>query len=184
MGLAEFLEWEAAQPDRWELIAGGPRAMVGGSVAHNLVSGNLFACLRAALRERGGDCLAYLDGLKVVTPSEEVLYPDVMVACGPRDPLATQILDPLLVAEVLSPTTEAQDRSRKWFAYQTIPSLRHYLLLAQDRPSVEVFSRAGEGEAWRYERLDGAAVVLTLPALAIELRLAELFERVRSAAEG
>jgi Uma2 family endonuclease len=98
--------------------------------------------------------------------------------CSPLDPQERFVRTPVVIVEVLSPSTERQARGAKWLAYQSLPSLRHYLLVAQDRAQVEVYSR-GEGAGWVYEVVrDDLGRLVPLPAIGVALTLGEIFEGV------
>ena len=117
---------------------------------------------------------------RVVTPRGDVMYPDVVVACGARRDSDKQIRDPVVVIEVLSGSTEERDHGFKRWAYATIPSLRHYVLIAQDRAEAEVATR--DGEVWRSVYLRDSGASLRFEALGIELGLAEALAGVELAA--
>jgi Uma2 family endonuclease len=108
-------------------------------------------------------------------------YPDVSVVCGePRlvqDRHQDNLLNPQLLIEVLSPSTEAFDRGRKFEQYRTIPSFLEYLLVPQEKPALEHYLRE-QGGAWRFSAVPGIDSALTLPTLGIELPLAEVYRRV------
>ncbi len=176
MTTEEFLAWEAGQEDRWEFVAGEAHAMVGGTVAHNTVTLNIASTLKARLKGQGGTCRVFMDSMKVVAPSGDVMYPDVMVSCGEPSPSDTHVSDPVLVVEVLSPGTEVADRKTKWYAYQTIPSLQVYVLVSQEAEVVETFTR--DGGTWRYEKLTAPQAVLDLEPLGVRLGLEEIYEGV------
>jgi Uma2 family endonuclease len=112
------------------------------------------------------------EGPKVVT-GQASLFPDVLVSCGPLDLAEDRIREPAVIAEVLSRSTADRDRGAKWVAYRDLPSLRHYLLVAQDRRRVEVYSRADEG--WALRIVEPPATV-ALPAVGVELTLDEIYE--------
>jgi Uma2 family endonuclease len=171
MPLSEFLAWEDAQSLRHERVGGTVWAMTGGTLNHNRVALNLFSALRARLA--GTSCEAFALDVRVVTPREDVMYPDVVVACGEGRTAEIQIRDPTVVAEVLSPGTMARDHGFKRWAYGTIPSLRHYVLIAQDRPEAEVAT--ADGEIWRSVVLRDLTGSLRLDALGLENPLAEIF---------
>jgi Uma2 family endonuclease len=105
--VGEFLAWERAQQEGYEFVDGIVRMMVGGSVAHAIIKGNVYA----ALRQQFGDdaCQSYADGPKVVT-STPVMYPDVVVSCSEPSPQDDTIHEPVLGVEVLSPSTESFNR--------------------------------------------------------------------------
>jgi Uma2 family endonuclease len=182
MTVEQYLAWEAQQPERWELHEGGvvkmknadpATGMAGGSLRHFALTRNLTNALHAGVRRAGLPCSAYPDGVKLRVPNGGMFYPDSLVVCGPQDGRAQEVTDPVLVAEVLSPTTEAEDRGPKWTAYQTLPSLQHYLIVEQDRAAVDLFTRAGE--LWTFRRVYGESETVELPALGVSLALAELF---------
>ncbi|MBF0394030.1 MAG: Uma2 family endonuclease [Alphaproteobacteria bacterium] len=175
MTLAEFLEWEEAQEERWELIDGRARMMAGGSVAHNTIVGNVFGACKAGVKARP-DCRVFVDSMKLLMPSGSVAYPDVMIACGTIAATDRAVEQPLVLVEVVSPATEAHDRGAKWLAYQGIPSLAHYVLVAQDRMLVEVYHRL-DGN-WQYQRLSGPEAILRLDAVGMELPLATIWDGV------
>ena len=167
----DFLEWEAQQPERYEFIDGRILGMVGGSAAHATIKGNVFAALRARLQ--GGPCRVFVESLKVVTDVASH-YPDVVVTSAPVQPGDDQIREPVVVVEVLSRTTADRDRSAKWVAYQDIPSLQHYVLIAQDRRRVKLFSRASD--VWHLAIIRPPGRKIQLSALGVELTLDEVYE--------
>ncbi len=166
----EFLAWEATQEDRYEYVDGAFTAMVGGTLDHNRIALNLAVELSLRLRDRGCDVLS--QGMRLRTDTA-VLYPDVVVACGDFDGAARTLDQAVLVAEVLSPSTEHRDRDPKWRAYQELPGLRHYLLVAQDAARVELFSRGAAG--WEPTVLAGLDAAIRLDGLDVELPLAEIY---------
>jgi Uma2 family endonuclease len=115
-------------------------------------------------------CEAFGENVKVL-PAGRVRYPDVKVACGAFDPNADHV-DPVVVFEVLSPTTEMTDRRVKPNEYASIPSVMAYVLLAQDRPWVTVLRRAS---GWDPEELGGAGATLELPEVGVAIPLSELY---------
>jgi Uma2 family endonuclease len=167
----DFLAFEAEEPDRYEFVDGIVRMMTGASAAHSAIKGNAFSDLRDALRD--GPCRAYIDDLKVVTESS-VMYPDVLVICRPIAPDDDRVADPSVVIEVLSPTTETHDRIRKWRQYQTIGSLRHFVLIAQSERRVEVYTRAGAG--WELLTVEPPEDAIPLAALGATLSLEAIYQ--------
>ncbi|HEY0837658.1 MAG TPA: Uma2 family endonuclease [Azospirillum sp.] len=171
--VAEFLDWERQQPERYEFVDGVIRMMTGGTNQHSRIKRNLGAALHAALR--GRPCEAWVEGPKVVTAMTGT-YPDAVVSCGPVDPAGDRIEDPVVIVEVLSRTTADYDRGGKWVGYQSIPSLQHYLLVSQDEPRVDVFTRDGDG--WRLHVFTGLDTSIPLPAIDCALAMADVYERV------
>ncbi len=173
--LAEFLAWEEQQPERYERVGRVVRMMTGGTIDHNRIALNVFEVLRRQLR--GSDCETFVNDVKVVTPEEEVMYPDVLVVCGEIPGKATWVETPVVVVEVLSASTAERDHGRKRWAYQTIPSLQHYVLIDQNEAGAEVASRNDDG-SWRSLIHRGLDARLRLDALGVELGLDEIFARV------
>jgi Uma2 family endonuclease len=167
-----FLEWEARQPERWELVGGVVRMMAGGSDRHDAVSNNLRSAL--LLRLRGSGCRLRGPEMRVVTPAGDVAYPDAFVRCGDFDPSATSVRDPIVVFEVLSPGTAQFDLTRKKRAYQTIPSLRALVYVVPEEPLLLVVRR-GQGDSWREELVEGTDVALELPEIGTTVPLSEIY---------
>ena len=172
-----FVAWENRRKARYELIGGEVRLMAGGSRAHDLVAGNILAALHIALRGTG--CDVHGSNLKIVSPAGMVTYPDVFVRCGPLADEAVECQDPLVVFEVLSPSTRSEDLVRKRWAYQAIPSLAHLVYVDAARVGIEIATRAPDGRWWSVflERLDQT---LALGALGIELGLRALYASTRA----
>jgi Uma2 family endonuclease len=161
MSAAEYLEWERRQVDKHELHDGEVFGMAGGSPRHNLLSSAIAAELRAATRERGCHVLSS-DQRIAAPPGQRYVYADAVLVCGgvQTEPGASDVLiNPSVIVEVLSPSTEAHDRGVKWEAYQRIGSLSDYLLVAQGQVRIEHYRR--EGDAWRY-RVLGAGDAIEL----------------------
>jgi Uma2 family endonuclease len=176
--LAEFLEWEERQPLRYEFDGVGPVAMTGGTAGHAVVQGNLAIAVGGRLR--GKPCRFYGSDLKFQVAEGHVRYPDGMVVCRPVDRTATVVYDPVIVFEVLSPSTGRDDRIVKAREYQATPSVQRYVMLEQDAVGATVYARSGN--AWTHEILV-ADSILALPEIAVSLPLAELYEGVVFEAE-
>ena len=168
---AEYLALEARSPVRHEYVAGEIFAMTGASIRHNIIAGNLYTALRTHLR--GTPCRALMEGVKLRLKKERsYFYPDVMVTCEARLlelDASTQIVeDPVLLIEVLSPTTEGIDRREKLRAYRTLPGLKEYALVSQDECRVELYRRRGD-IGWDIitfepgDQVELASVELSLP---------------------
>jgi Uma2 family endonuclease len=176
--LAEFLEWEERQPLRYEFDGVGPVAMTGGTAGHAAVQRNLAIAVGGRLR--GKPCRFYGSDLKFQVAEGHVRYPDGMVVCRPVDRTATVVYDPVIVFEVLSPSTGRDDRIVKAREYQATPSVQRYVMLEQDAVGATVYARSGN--AWTHEILV-ADSILALPEIAVSLPLAELYEGVVLEAE-
>ena len=172
MSVPEFLAWESEQELRHELINGHVRMMTGGTVGHNLVGRRLARVIEDRLA--GRNCVVLGSDVKIVTPDDLVTYPDVLVSCGRIDERADQLTDPMLVAEILSPSTSGKDLVVKRQAYLAIPSLRHLLYIKPLAPYVEVCTREDD-RSWRSVIHGELDALIRLQALDIEFRLGELY---------
>jgi len=173
MTLAEFLEWEERQPTRYEFDGVGPVAMTGGTLAHARIQRNLAFALTGRLR--GKPCEFLGSDLKIRTTDDRVRYPDGFVTCAGGQNASTVLSDPIVIFEVLSPSTAAKDRIVKAREYQAMPSVQTYVMLEQDRIGATVYSRAAN--VWTHEILIEDSV-LALPEIGVELPLAELYEGI------
>jgi Uma2 family endonuclease len=178
MTLAEFLEWEERQPVRYEFDGIGPVAMTGGTFGHSAIQGNLAIAIGGRLR--GKSCRFHGSHLKFQVAEGHIRYPDGMVVCSPVDRTATVVYDPVIVFEVLSPSTTRTDRIVKAREYQGTPSVQRYVMLEQDGVNATVYARSGE--TWIHEILI-ADSILSLPEIGFELPLAELYEGIVFEAE-
>jgi Uma2 family endonuclease len=178
-----FDDWLAAEREavdtKHEYEAGQAYAMTGASLEHNIIAANLTGELRSRLK--GRPCLVLAGDMRLrIETADAAKYPDVLVVCGKpafHDSRRDVLLSPTLIVEVLSPTTEAYDRGGKFALYRSLESLQEYVLVAQDRPSVEVFTRRPDGR-WllgAYTDVDGA---VPLESLSCEVPLAEIYDKV------
>jgi Uma2 family endonuclease len=148
----EYLAYERDSGLKHEYEDGEIFAMAGGSRRHNALALRVGAALDAA-RKTG--CVAFQSDQKIrILPTGKATYPDASEVCGPiegdpADPSGNTITNPTLIVEVLSPSTEEEDRGNKWQHYQLIPSLNEYVLVSQSSRRVERYRRASAG-AWEY----------------------------------
>lgn len=155
--LEDYLAWENEQPEKHEFIRGEVFAMVGGRRVHGRIVQNLSRSLGNALAS--SPCQVFTEGMKVQPADDTILYPDVFVTCDATD-LRTEMIfrAPTLVIEVLSPTTQAYDRSLKFALYRQLASLREYGLVDPDTRRVEVFRIGAEG-LWVLHDMSGRDAV-------------------------
>ena len=179
----EYLALERQAEGRSEFIHGEMYAMGGASLAHNTIALNVAALILGHLR--GRPCRVFSSEMRVkISETGAYVYPDVVVACGEiqfEDAELDTLLNPTVVIEVLSPSTEAFDRGAKFGHYRRLASLQEYVLIAQDRLSVERFLR--QGDVWllaESAELDG---VIHLPSIGCALPLSVVYERVEFGAE-
>ena len=175
----EYLTIERQSEYRSEYFQGEMFAMAGASEAHNLISGNLFVALKLALA--GKSCRTYTSDMRVrITATGLYTYPDLVVVCGERvfdDAENDTLLNPTLIIEVLSRTTEAYDRGRKFDHYASIPTLQEYVLVAQDQPAVQQYQRLPDG-SWRYLSHSGGDASINLAAVSVSLSLADIYDDI------
>jgi Uma2 family endonuclease len=171
----EFLLWAEGQEGKWELHDGAPAAMAPERIGHTETKGEAFVALRAAIRASGAPCRAYSEGVTVRIRGNRAFVPDALVVCPPpsRDEIA--ISDPLIVLEVLSPSTAVYDHGIKLQGYFSLPSLAHYLILDPDRRVVIHHARGREGVIETRILHDGR---LRLDPPGLEVAVAELFGSV------
>lgn len=184
LSLDDFEELLADKPrnERWELIGGRlVRMMVGARWEHGRIVQNIAFGLERHFRNSGSSCQPFTETFYMKSrPLEAAMLPDVLVVCGDLEPGATSVDDPVVLFEVLSPGTESRDRFEKWGIYQRLASLRHYVLVARDRPHLEVFDRV-DGTWSGLRLLDGLDATLELPAIDASLPLADIYRRVIAA---
>jgi Uma2 family endonuclease len=173
----EYLERERQRDAKHELVHGVEIAMAGATPKHNAIAMNLGAALKQRLR--GRRCLVFPSDQRVhVEATGLFTYPDLTVVCDtPRfHPNGRDTLvNPRLVVEVLSSSTEAYDRGAKFAHYQSIASLEEYVLVSQTDERVEHYRRLETGQ-WLLTVSEGADAVLVLPGLGCEIPLAEIYE--------
>jgi Uma2 family endonuclease len=143
----EFLLRAEGKEGRWELHDGVPVMMSPERLAHTRAKGTAFIALVDALKKTGLPCEAFTDGVAVKVDARTTFEPDASVVCGPRQPEdAIVIDDPIIVVEVLSPSTAAVDHGRKLSGYFSLPSVEHYLILDPER-RVAIHHKRGQVEA-------------------------------------
>jgi Uma2 family endonuclease len=165
--LQEFLEWELAQELRYEFDGVQPVAMTGGSRKHSRIGTRLVAALAAHVK---APCEVFGPDLKVITTGR-VRYPDATVVCGASDE-DSDLVDPTVVCEVVSPTTALTDRRVKAAEYAGVTSIMVYLLLEQDRPEVTIRRRSAD---WEAETVTGRDSVIKLPELEIDIPMTAIY---------
>jgi Uma2 family endonuclease len=175
----EYLALERQADTKSEYLDGEMVAMTGGTSRHSLVTLNVGGELRQQLKQR--PCLVYSGDLRVrISGTGDYVYPDITVVCseplfedGQRDIL----LNPTLIVEVLSPSTESYDRGKKFELYQTLESLKEYVLVAQDRPRVEHFLRQ-DGHVWLYKDVSGIGSSVSFASIGCQVPLSEIYDKV------
>jgi Uma2 family endonuclease len=176
----EYLTIERRSEIKSEYWNGELFAMAGATEAHNVIVWNAGAELRTQLKER--PCKAYPNDMRVRIPrSPSYKYPDIAVVCGKaefEDEHCDTLLNPVLIIEVLSSSTEAYDRGVKFEEYRTIASLQEYVLIRQDRPFIEQYRRQENTPFWLFSDAAGLEAVIELQSIGCTLSLAEVYEKV------
>jgi Uma2 family endonuclease len=175
MSLEQFLKWEELQELRYEFDGIQPVAMTGGTAEHSAIQRNLITALTNRLR--GKPCQPHGSELKILVAGS-IRYPDAFVVCTPIPRGATVVNDPVVVFEILSPSTATTDHIVKNQEYRDTASIQRYVMLEQDQQAATVFTRAGDD--WVGHVMSGD-VVLAMPEIGIEVPLAELYEGVELA---
>lgn len=171
---ADYLAGEQDGQARHELIDGEAYAMTGASDKHNKISGNVFAEIRSALKQNNSPCTPYINDMKVKVLSD-FFYPDVMVVCDRQDSQnAYYKTAPLVIVEVLSPTSRRIDKTLKRLAYQSLESVQEYILIEQDLAEVTVYVRQNGWQADYYYLGD----TISLSSIAVTLAVEELYYQV------
>jgi len=175
---AEYIKAEEAAETKSEYFDGQVFAMSGGTAAHALLGARLITEIGAALK--GGPCRVYSSDLRIrVVETGLATYPDLSVVCGPIsfDPNdKNTVTNPAALFEVLSDSTEAYDRGKKFSNYRRIPSLKLYVLVSQNEPLVEVFRRGDDGR-WSIEEVSAEGTA-KLEAIGCSLSVQELYAGV------
>lgn len=174
----EYLVRERAASERHEFHDGEVFAMAGGTRVHGVVIVNALFCLGAMLRPRG--CSVFTSDLRVRTGDDHGVYPDVSALCGPPRFSTTtedELVNPTLVVEVLSESTERYDRGRKFEHYASIPALRAYVLVATDHVGIELRFRDGLGDDWKIRHFHAGDRV-QIDALDVALLVDEIYAGV------
>ena len=178
--LDDYLAAERASVDvKHEYLAGGVYAMTGASYDHNLIVSNLARELGNRLRDR--PCVVLTSDMRVrIESGDAATYPDLVALCEPPrfyDERRDVLTNPTLLVEVLSPSTEAYDRGSKFAIYRNLASLREYVLIAQDRFSVEVFTKQPDGR-WLLGAVDEPNDAVRLESIQCEVLLRDFYAKV------
>lgn len=180
LSIEEYLALERTGDQKYEFHDGYVVAMAGGTRNHVTISGNAYYELRSRAKDSG--CRAYISDMKIhVLDSNSFHYPDAMLVCGPEEssPVTDHaLINPSLIVEVLSDSSESRDRGSKFHLYQRIPTLREYVLIDQHKPLVDIFRRQNQRDLWKISRYEGKDTVIPIETLAVAIELAELYADV------
>jgi Uma2 family endonuclease len=172
LSLRAYLEWENAQPDRHEFYNGEVFAMTGGRRSHGCVTANLV--MHLGLQLKGKSCRVFSESMKIQISEDTILYPDIFVTCDRQD-LQTDMIfrAPTLIIEVLSPSTQAYDRSQKFALYRRLPSLKEYALIDPETRRAEVFRINADGLFVLFDMSESDS--LELASIGCKVAIAEVF---------
>lgn len=179
MNEADYLDFEEKSEFKHEYSRGRVYAMSGGSVRHGLITVNISTDLNNQLEDK--DCRVASSDVRVKVESmESYRYPDVLVYCGEEDYANERndtLANPLVIVEVLSPSTALKDRNEKLDEYLESKTLQEYVLVSQHEAKVEVFSRHKSGK-WLYENYKGLDAILELSSIGCTLELSPIYRKV------
>jgi len=174
----EYLALERDAEFKSEYYKGQVFAFAGASVRHDRITVNILSATHHQLR--GTSCSAFSSDMRITIPqAQHYTYADVVVVCDePKvdDDFKDNLLNPIVIVEVLSPSTESYDRGKKFESYQRIASLMEYVLVSQDRPRVEQFLRQAGGH-WLYSETSAEGTI-KLTSIDCELVLSDIYEKV------
>jgi len=175
----EYLKLEEQEHIRYEYYDGEAFARAGSSMNHSNIAYNINRSLNDAFRER--ECFSFQADVKVELKKEDVyVYPDVVLTCHADDIKdGYYIRNPLLIVEVLSPSTESYDRNVKWNRYRRLLSLRYFLFVSQQKPFVELYSRSGPNTLYQYQAFDQMEEVIAFPDLQFNVSLRQVYGNIR-----
>jgi Uma2 family endonuclease len=174
IGSEAFLAWERNQPERHIYFRGQVFAMAGGSPRHSLLGSRIITEVGAFLR--GKPCDVHASDLRLGVDDQHFVYADAVVACRPlslRPGTTDVVVNPRVVVEVLSKSTESYDRGAKQAGYLALPSVEHFVLVSQREPRVEVYTRQSDG-SFRYQ-VHAAGSSVHLDRIGVTLDLDELY---------
>ncbi len=175
VSVVEYLHDEEQSDVKHEYLNGVVHAMAGGTLGHSIITQKILLALGTRLR--GKQCRPFGSDAAVhfsQAHDERYYYPDATVTCGPFDPAARAIETPVVIFEVLSPSTARIDRTEKKDAYLACKSLQHYILVEPDRVEAVIYTREGEG--WKTTFYNELTDALSLSAIEVSLPLAEIYE--------
>ncbi|MDZ4718590.1 MAG: Uma2 family endonuclease [Roseiflexaceae bacterium] len=177
--IADYLAFERASSEKHEYAAGQIIAQAGASERHNLITGSLYAAVYTQLRTR--PCTVYSSDMRVkVSQTGLYTYPDLSILCGQPlfdDTIHDTLLNPMVLIEILSPSTERYDRGKKFQHYRTIETLQEYILIAQDEPYIDQYIRHAN-DMWLLSSVAPPAPTLTIASVGCTVLIADIYEKI------
>jgi Uma2 family endonuclease len=172
LSVEEFYAWVVGRDEKYELVDGQPVMMAGANRRHDRIAANAIRVVGNHLQ--GHRCQPFTSDTYIRIPAGNRRQADMGIDCGPFADESLDASEPVLVLEILSPTTRTFDRNDKLEEYKTVPTLEYILLVDPDYPQVRLYRRDNDRN-WTSERLTGLDALVTMPLLILELRLAELY---------
>ncbi len=176
--IQQYLEWEYKSETKHEYEQGTILAMTGGSINHGILCGNIYTEIRMGLTPKNSNCNAFGSEIRIhIEKTDSIVYPDAMVICGEMEVSKEDkeaVINPVLIVEVLSTSTESYDRGDKFYKYRQLPSLREYILIDQNKPVVETFFKK-EPTIWEIARFSGLDETIILKSLDLHISMKELY---------
>ena len=182
LSIAKYQDLERETEIRHEYYDGKVVAMAGGTGSHSILCANISHQLFYQLKRKRSKCMTLTSEMKLsVEETSSYLYPDAMVVCGPiewasSDPHA--VSNPILIVEVLSPSSRYRDQVNKFNLYKTLPSFREYVLIDQNQPRVEVYYKNPKTQIWSKTVAEGLQSKMNLQSLNIAISLRDLYQQV------
>jgi Uma2 family endonuclease len=179
ISIEEYLQQEEQADFKSEYVEGQIRPMTGGTTNHNQIAGNIYAELLSAFKQR--DFRVYIGDVRLWIPEKQIFtYPDVMVIAG--EPIYFEnrrdtILNPSLIIEVLSPSTQNYDKEGKFAAYRTLPTVQEYVLIGQTRVHGEIYRKTGDRQ-WLFQEYSPEVRQITLESVQITLEFTDIYHKV------
>lgn len=175
---SEYLAFEHESDAKHEFINGYVYAMAGAKREHSLITGNIFASCHSQFQGRG--CEVHQSELRVKVSASKYFYPDITIICGEpilADDEFDNLLNPTVIVEVLSPSTEAFDRGDKFQYYRSIESLQEYILVSQEKARIEGFVRQDSG-LWTFSAAIGLDAIFKLSSISCAFNLSKIYDRI------
>lgn len=173
MTVEAFYDWVVSQEHKYELVNGEPMLMAGASRRHDRIAANGLRIIGNQLQNR--PCQPFTGDTYIRIPSSASRrMADFGVDCGHFDDASLEASEPVLVVDILSPTTRTFDSNDKLEEYKTVPTLRYILLIDPDQPQARLYRRDGNGD-WTSERIAGLEAAVALPGLGLRLLLVDLY---------
>jgi len=181
ISIAEYISISQKQGQKYEYHNGSIFAMAEGTINHSRITTNFITKLGVELLSKKSKCEHFNGDVRLrIEVGNRLVYPDTMVVCGEIEKAESEkesITNPTVIVEVLSDSTESYDRGDKFYFYRQIPSLKEYILIAQDKKQIDVFVR-GDGGFWNIKRFDVNNEILKIESIDIEIPFDAIYRNV------